>query len=436
MQNALEADGYDVVDPKSPADLCVINTCTVTENGDADTRRLVNRVRRLNPDSRVALVGCQAQVQKAALATLPNVRWVVGNARKMDLVDIFREHPDPDVAQVITPTIGREPFTQSTPSIDRSHTRANLKIQDGCDFFCSFCEIPYARGRARSRVFEDALREAEMLVAAGHREIVLTGINLGTYRSGKRSIVDVTVALERLEGLDRIRISSIEPTTIPGDLIARMVSRQSKLCRHLHVPLQSGSDAILKAMGRLYSAEEFAESVLRYHAAVPQICIGTDVIVGFPGESEEDFEQTARLLRELPIHYCHVFSYSPRHMAKSGRSSTSDLPKETIKRRSRILREISRRKRQLFYETLLGTAQSVLFEQTRGGSWSGLTDNYVRVEVLCADPLQNEFYPVKLIERRDDSMVGMLTEPATAECVASAASPGLGSHRFPVPNVS
>ena len=411
IQNALEADGYDIVDAKSPADIVVINTCTVTENGDTDTRRLVNRVRRLNPASRIALVGCQAQIQKAALTTLPNVSWVVGNARKMDLVDIFREHPDPDVPQVITPTIGRAPFTQSTASIDRSHTRANLKIQDGCDFFCSFCEIPYARGRARSRVYDDTLREARMLVAAGHREIVLTGINVGTYRSGNRSIVDLVADLEGLDGLDRIRISSIEPTTLPGELKDRMASNESKLCRHLHLPLQSGSDEILGAMARLYCVEEFAECVRGFHDAVPQICIGTDVIVGFPGESDEHFEETARLLRELPIHYFHVFSYSPRRMAKSGRSRASDVPKETIQRRSRVLRELSRRKRRLFYETLVGTRQAVLFEQRRGPCWTGLTDNYVRVEVQRAENLQNGFHPVNLVERRDDCMLGTMAGP-------------------------
>ncbi|MEI7998865.1 MAG: MiaB/RimO family radical SAM methylthiotransferase, partial [Candidatus Omnitrophota bacterium] len=284
IQNSFEASGYQVVAFDEPSDIVVINTCTVTEGGDSDTRRLVNKANRINPNARIALVGCQAQVQKEKLGEMPNVRWIVGNNRKMDLVAVFKEHPDPQTAAVVTPVIDREPFTQLTASIDRQHTRANIKIQDGCDFFCSFCEIPFARGRARSRVFEDILLEARALAAAGHKEIVLTGINVGTYTNDGKTLLDVIAKLERIDELKRIRISSIEPTTIPTELFDHM--GKGKLCRYLHIPLQSGSDDVLTQMNRKYSTKEFSAFIEVAHQKVSQICIGTDVIVGFPGETE------------------------------------------------------------------------------------------------------------------------------------------------------
>ncbi|MBL8014048.1 MAG: tRNA (N(6)-L-threonylcarbamoyladenosine(37)-C(2))-methylthiotransferase MtaB, partial [Candidatus Omnitrophica bacterium] len=211
LENSFEGRGYTVVSHNQESDIAVINTCTVTENGDADTRRLVNRIVRKNPRVRIALVGCQAQVQKEKLTQLPNVRWVVGNQRKMDLADVLAEMPHPATAQVVAPTIERKPFVIPIAGVDRSHTRANLKIQDGCDFFCSFCEIPYARGRARSRVFDDILTEGNALAEAGHQEIILTGINIGTYQYQDKNLMDVIRSLEQIEKIKRIRISSIEP---------------------------------------------------------------------------------------------------------------------------------------------------------------------------------------------------------------------------------
>jgi len=212
IQQTFEADGYTIVDFNKPADVVVINTCTVTENGDRDTRRLVNRIARLNPNARIALIGCQAQVQKEQLTTLPNVHWVIGNAEKINFLSILQKEGFPKTPRVITPAIGRSPFTIPMAGIDRKHTRVNIKIQDGCDFFCSFCEIPYARGRARSRVFKDIRVEAEALVASGHKELIITGINVGTYKNSNNTIIDVIDALEQIEGLKRIRLSSIEPS--------------------------------------------------------------------------------------------------------------------------------------------------------------------------------------------------------------------------------
>ena len=401
IQNSFELGGYKIVGFDEASDIVVINTCTVTEGGDADTRYLVHKVNRLNPQARIALVGCQAQIQKEQLASLPNVRWIVGNGRKMDLVSVFNEFPNPLTAQLVTPTIERKPFIQNT-SIDREHTRANIKIQDGCDFFCSFCEIPYARGRARSRVFEDIFIESRTLVAAGHKELILTGINVGTYSNSNKTLMDVIEKLDTLEGLERVRISSIEPTTISKDIF-NFMSTGHKLCRYLHIPLQSGDDEILQAMKRQYTVEDFTNFVRYAVNQVPQICIGTDVIVGFPGESDAHFERTAEVLRELPIHYFHVFSYSPRYMAQSRLEESVDL--KVIQQRSQILRDLSNVKRRIFHESLLGSTQFVLFEHPKGDGWqNGLTDHYVRVKIKYSHDLFNQLLPVSL-QRIDDQMI-------------------------------
>jgi len=393
IEKTFEAKGYKVVDFKDPADIVVVNTCTVTENGDADTRRLVNKISRSNPQARIALVGCQAQMQKENLLTMPSVHWVVGNERKMELAAIIDEHKTSDQPVVITPTISRKSFTVPIAALSSHHTRANLKIQDGCDFFCSFCEIPFARGRARSRVFDDILKEANELAKAGRKEIVLTGINIGTYDFENKTILDVLDALERIEDLKRIRISSIEPTTIPFEVIKRM--GKTKLCRHLHIPLQSASNKILKLMKRKYTAEEFSQFILKAHKTVSEICIGTDIIVGFPGETDELFEETLSFVRDLPISYFHVFSYSERTMNKSNQF-TDKVPAKTIQKRSEALRALSSRKRQLFLKSLSGTTQNVLFEAKKNGSWPGWTDNYVRLKIKSDENLRNKLIPVKI----------------------------------------
>ena len=406
IQRTFETEEYKIVDFDEPADVVVINTCTVTENGDADTRRLVHKINRLNPKARIALIGCQAQIQKEKLTALTNVRWVVGNAKKMDLISILKEYSVDDQPRVITPPIPRESFTIPVAAIDDKHTRANLKIQDGCDFFCSFCEIPYARGRARSREFSNILTEAKTLVAAGHKELVLTGINLGTYEQEEKKFLHVIDALERIEGLQRIRISSIEPTTIPYELFERM-SSNSKLCRYLHIPIQSGHDEILSLMKRKYTLKEFREFIEKVLCIVPEICLGTDVIVGFPGETDHHFEKTYEFLRDIPFAYFHVFSYSQRQFAKS-QNFTDPVPSEMIQRRSKVLRDLSQRKRQLFLQKFLGSVQKVLFEEKKNGYWTGLTDHYIRVKVSSRRELHNEITEVLLQSLDGPMAVGCL----------------------------
>ncbi|VAW47705.1 tRNA t(6)A37-methylthiotransferase [hydrothermal vent metagenome] len=398
IERTFDNTQYQIVDFKKSADIAIINTCTVTENGDADTRNLVNRANRLNPNVQIALIGCQAQTQKELLTQLPNIRWVIGNARKIDLAQIIQESRSKksNSVEVITPPIPRDSFTIPVAGIDRHHTRVNLKVQDGCDFFCSFCEIPYARGRARSREFDDIIKEAKILVDAGHKEIVLTGINIATYKYKNYNLIDIVTALECIENLERIRISSAEPTTIPFGLIEKM-AKQTKLCRYLHIPLQSGSNKILIAMKRKYTTEEFGNFIQIAYDTVPEICIGTDVIVGFPGEGDDAFNETFEFLQELPVHYFHVFSYSKRTMAKS-KNLSNELPGNTIQKRSKIIRDISLRKKSLFHQSLLGTTQKVLFEQFKNQYWTGLTDNYVRVNVTSSKNLTNKFLNIKIFD--------------------------------------
>lgn len=415
LQTSFEQQGYRIVEFKKPADVVVVNTCTVTENGDADTRKVVNKINRMNPRSKIALIGCQAQIQRENLLEMPGVHWVVGNAEKMNLAPVIENGLRSGGPQVVTPVISRQRFTLPAHGIDRSHTRANLKIQDGCDFFCSFCVIPYARGRARSREFADILSEAHHLIEAGHRELVLTGINIGTYRDGEKTVLDVIENLEQLEGLERIRISSMEPTTIPWQLIERMQSnsrpskivKSGRLCRYLHIPLQSGSNHILKTMNRRYGVEEFAEFIRQVNNAVPGVCLGTDVIVGFPGETDRHFEETYSLLLDLPLAYFHVFSYSERPWAKS-RKYENKIDKAVIERRSQRLRQLSTRKRRVFMEQHLGSIEEVLFEQLKKGYWTGLTDTYIRVNVKSEKDLKNCLVPVRLEGAENHTMTGAL----------------------------
>ncbi len=406
LQNNFETNGYEVVDFNESADIVVVNTCTVTENGDADTRRLVNKINRLNPRAAIALIGCQAQTQKEKLAALPNVKLIVGNARKMELVDILQEMELTEIPRVIAPAIPKKSFTIPFEGADRNHTRANLKIQDGCNFFCTFCEIPFARGRARSRVFEDIALEASALAAAGHKELILTGINLGTYSFEGKTILDVVEKLEKIDGLERIRISSIEPTTVSFEIVERM--GKTKLCRYLHLPLQSGSDDILNLMERKYTTFGFSEFILKAKEKVPELCIGTDVIVGFPGESEKHFEETLNFLHHLPLSYFHVFSYSDRTFNKS-RHFENKIPIEIIQKRSQILRDLSLQKRELFMKELLGTTQKVLFEENKNGFWTGLTDHYVRVNVKTNLNLHNQLCSVQLEKVEEQNISGHLS---------------------------
>jgi len=408
LQNLCVRAGFKVVDFDAPAQIVVINTCTVTAKGDADTRKIVNKIVRKFPKAKIALIGCQAQLQGDQLAQLTHVRWVVGTAAKMNLPEILKEKRTGRLARVVISPIQREQFSMPPVGRDRHHTRANLKIQDGCDFFCSYCEVPYARGRARSRFYDDVIQAGKELAAAGHKEIVLTGINLGMYRDGALTILDVLAGLESVPGIARIRISSIELKTFNNRIFKKMFPG-GKLCRYLHVPLQSGDDSVLRLMDRRYSSADFAAWLQKAHEQVEGLCVGTDVIVGFPGETRTHFDRTYSFLKKEPLQYFHVFSYSRRLNAKS-KDMGGTVPVEEISRRSAILRELSRVKRRAYFESLAGKVTDVLFEEEKKGGWTGVSDHYVRVQVKTGRNLANRLVPVKLNHPHDQFMSGQLVE--------------------------
>jgi len=408
LADRLKTIGYERVEFGAPTDLLVLNTCSVTEGAEVDCRRAIRRTLRQSPQAFVAVTGCYAQTGLQALQTIPGVDLVLGNQFKMNLPDYVRpeviteKFPLPKILH--TRTIDREDFLQEGVG-DYATTRANLKIQDGCNFMCSFCLIPFARGRERSRQLDDAVREAEQLVDRGHKELVLTGVNIGQFASGGLGIIDLIQRLESIPELARIRISSIEPTTIPEALLDYMAS-SSKLCRFLHVPLQSGDDEILHGMNRRYTVKEYADWVCHAARKIPDVCIGTDLMVGFPGESEQQFDNTRSVVADLPLAYFHVFSYSTRPGTAATRMD-NHVPAKTIKARSKNLSELSRGKRADFYRQFVDRRVSVLFESSESaGWWSGLTDNYIRVRVPSTTVSSNEIHTVQITGAMGEAALG------------------------------
>lgn len=405
--------GYHVVDYGADTDVCVINTCSVTEGAEAKCRQAVRTVLRRSPNAYVVVTGCYAQVGKEALRGIDGLDLIVGTAHKMEVVDLIdtpQKEPTPRV--VHTTKIARDDFSLDVIGNYTDHTRANLKIQDGCNFACAFCIIPFSRGGARSRTFPDIINEAHGLAERGHREIVLTGVNIGTYASDGYDLLHVIQALEGVDGLERIRISSIEPTTIPDGLVDWMAT-SSKLCPYLHVPLQSGDDSVLQRMKRRYTRADFEAFIERVAAHVPDVCLGTDAMVGFPGEDEAAFANTRLLLADLPLAYCHVFSYSERPHTYAQRY-TDPVPPADIQARSRILRELSTRKKAAFYRGSMGSTVRVLFERLENsGLYTGFSDNYLKVGVEASEDLSNQMALVRLHDVSGGLAIGELVGNAT-----------------------
>ncbi|MFQ6113058.1 MAG: tRNA (N(6)-L-threonylcarbamoyladenosine(37)-C(2))-methylthiotransferase MtaB [bacterium] len=393
ISNTFKEKGYQVVEFGQPTDVCVINTCTVTEQADAKCRQLVRQVLRHSPEAFVAVVGCYAQMGAEALRKIEGVDLIVGTEEKMrvsDFIDIPQKLPE---TLIRISRIKRMPFTIGSVGNYGHATRANLKVQDGCDLMCTFCVVPFARGRARSRAFWDIEREATQLIERGHKELVLSGVNIGAYEYQGKKLLDIIKMLETIDGLERIRISSIEPTTIREALVEHM-AESKKLCNHFHIPIQSGDDAVLKNMRRLYTVSEYVEFLQMVIERIPNVCLGTDVMVGFPGEGDAEFARTYHLLQELPFAYFHVFSFSERNGTAAVKMKDKvDL--NVKKERSQILRKLSSQKRKTFYEQQIGKTVSVLMEERNGfGLFQGFTDNYVKVGVPSELELSNRLVNV------------------------------------------
>lgn len=403
LEDVFRRRGFSLVDGKVPADITVINSCTVTGEGDRDARGIIGRVRQLNPEVRVALIGCQAQVQKEKLLAQANVCWVVGTAQKMRLADIILKGAEGGREVLVSP-IRKGPFKMPLTAAAGRRTRANLKIQDGCDNFCAYCEVPFARGRARSREFQDVMAAARALVAAGHREIVLTGINTGLYADQGKDLVDVIKGVEKTRGLLRVRVSSVEYAPWLEKLAGLMRSPH-KLCRSLHIPVQSGCDRVLVRMGRRYSSTQVFSLLERLQSKVQDIMLGTDVIAGFPGETDRDFEETFTFLERAPFHYFHVFGYSSRQRARS-RSFKRQVPRDVVRARCMRLRELGQKKHGAFLRGMSGSVQDVLFEQKKGEHWFGHADNYATIKIKSMDDLHNRVVAVRVVGVREGVAIG------------------------------
>ena len=413
ISNRFRARGYDVVDERAASDVCVINSCTVTEGADSKCRQLVRQVLRRNPNTFVAVVGCYAQIGAEALKRIEGIDLIVGTQDKLRVLDLIDEPLKLPEPRVIRSRMTKEPFTivpTAYQAVGTPTTRANLKIQDGCDFMCGFCVIPFARGRARSRAFWDIQREAMQLLDAGHQELVLTGVNIGTYSFEERSFLDVVKMLLTLPALKRLRISSIEPTTIPLELIELMADSEV-LCPHLHIPVQSGDEGVLAAMKRLYTRAEFETFIAHAHRRVPHALIATDIMVGFPNETEAAFESSCDLLMNSPLAYAHVFTYSARE-GTAATKLTDKLSSQKKKARSKRLHELSERKRRLFYEQCVGKTLRVLTEEQEAEeSWTGYSDNYVKVALHAPGLTHNQLLHARITSVQPEVVVGEIVSP-------------------------
>lgn len=416
LGDSLTRQGYRLVEYGEETDLLILNTCSVTENAEKDCRYAVRKTLRHSPHAFVAVTGCYAQTGAAQLQTVPGIDLIVGTQFKMNLPDYLpapaqlRKQPEPELRH--SRTIDREDFVLPGTAYSDS-TRALLKVQDGCDFMCSFCLIPFARGRERSRVAEDVLREARELAKHGYRELVLTGVNIGQYTYRGMELVDLLQELEGIPEVVRIRISSIEPTTLPLTLLQHMAASR-KVCHYLHLPLQSGDDGILQAMNRRYGVREYEELVGEAMALMPDLGLGTDLMVGFPGEDERAFENTMGVAGRLPFSYFHVFSYSPRPGTAAARLEPQ-TPATVIRQRSKTLAELSRTKALAFYQRQLGRTVPVLFEQgERDGFRTGTTANFTRVAVAADRVTAGSIHPVTITGIMDGLAYGHLAAPPAA----------------------
>jgi threonylcarbamoyladenosine tRNA methylthiotransferase MtaB len=392
--------GYYSVPFNEAADIYIINTCSVTDNADKKCRKIVKEALKYSPHAFIIIVGCYAQLKPKEIVAIPGVDMVLGAAEKFNII----EHIN-DLTKQTKPIIRNSPIEQTNVFVPAfsygDRTRTFLKVQDGCDYSCTFCTIPLARGASRSSDVADIVRQAEEIAASGVKEIVLTGVNIGDFGiiKGNREsrFLDLIKALDEVEGIDRFRISSIEPNLLNNEII-EFVSSSKRFVPHFHIPLQSGSNKILGLMRRRYKRELYAERVNKIKTLMPDCCIGVDVIVGFPGESREDFLETYEFLNDLDISYLHVFTYSERDNTIAAQME-GIVPGTSRSDRSKMLHILSDKKRRLFYKGQLGKTMEVLLEgDVKDGYMHGFSKNYVKTRVKYDPLLVNEITSVKLVE--------------------------------------
>lgn len=405
-----EKENFERVDFSQSADIYVINTCSVTENADKRFKTIVKQAQKSNPEAFVIAIGCYAQLQPKQLAEVDGVDLVLGATEKFKITDYLNDLTKNEVGAIHSCEIEDADFYVGSYSFG-DRTRAFLKVQDGCDYKCTYCTIPLARGISRSDTLQNVLKNAREITQKGIKEIVLTGVNIGDYGKGEfgnkkheHTFFELVQALDTIEGLERVRISSIEPNLLKNETID-FVAQSKNFVPHFHVPLQSGSNQLLKLMRRRYMKELYQDRVAHIKEKMPNACIGVDVIVGFPGETDDIFLETYEFLNAMDISYLHVFSYSERPNTVAA-TMDGKVPKNVRSKRSKMLRGLSAKKRRAFYESQLGTVQSVLFEsENKEGYIHGFTRNYVKVKTPWNPVLVNTTKEVNLKEIDQDGLV-------------------------------
>ena len=400
-------EGFERVDFEEVADMYVINTCSVTENADKQFKQVVKKALKLNDKAFVAAVGCYAQLKPDELAAVDGVDLVLGATEKFKITDYINDLAKNDMGEVHSCEIEDADFYVGSYSFG-DRTRAFLKVQDGCDYKCTYCTIPLARGISRSDTMEGVLKNASEIAAKGIKEIVLTGVNIGDYGKGEfgnkkheHTFLDLVTELDKVEGIERLRISSIEPNLLKNETI-ELVSKSRAFVPHFHIPLQSGSNEILKKMKRRYLKELYVDRVNKIREVMPHACVGVDVIVGFPGETDEHFLETYHFLNDLDISYLHVFTYSERDNTEAA-VMEGEVAKNVRSKRSKMLRGLSVKKRRAFYESQIGTNRTVLFEsENKEGYIHGFTENYVKVKSPWNPEYANTLHKIKLTHIDDD----------------------------------
>ncbi len=403
-------EGFDRVTFSEVADMYVINTCSVTENADKRFKTIVKQAQKMNPDAFVAAIGCYAQLKPEELAAVGGVDLVLGATEKFKITDYINDLTKNAYGEVHSCEIEEADFYEGSYAIG-DRTRAFLKVQDGCDYKCTYCTIPLARGISRSDTLTNILKNAAEISAQGVKEIVLTGVNIGDYGKGEfgnkkheHTFLDLVKALDQVTGIHRIRISSIEPNLLKNEIID-FVAQSNSFVPHFHIPLQSGNDDILKAMRRRYLSGLYIDRVERIKKIMPHACIGVDVIVGFPGETDEHFLDTYRFLNELDISYLHVFTYSERDNTTAA-TMKGVVAKNVRSKRSKLLRGLSVKKRRAFYESQLSMIRTVLFEgENKQGYIHGFTENYIKIKAPWNPALVNTLHDVELTEIDTDGLV-------------------------------
>jgi len=411
MTEALEQDGYSMVPFSETADIYVINSCTVTAKTDAESRRLIRRATRLNPEARVVVTGCYAQMAGEDLLKLEGVNLILGNSEKRDIAGFIRGLELQDQPKAVVSDISLQKSGESAPLESfAEHTRAFLQVQNGCDARCAYCIVPFARGASRSVAPQEALDGMASFAAKGFKEIVLTGIHLGGYGLDLAPPTNLLALLNQVEQhavVNRLRIGSVEPTEVSQEMIEFM-AKSSIVCPHLHLPLQSGSDGVLSRMNRGYTTELFRGVAQSLVQAMPDICIGTDVIAGFPGETEEEFAETYRFIEGLPLAYLHVFPFSPRPGTPAA-TMTPQLHSRVIKERAEALRLLSESKKNSYAASFVGRELQVLVQKDAGGR-KGLSRNYLSVLIEGGEGLFNNEVTVLITGSNGGELIGKVAQ--------------------------